>query len=43
VIRVQPATQAVAEMTKYYGNRIQGVQRYMEMQPVGGGSIWVSK
>ena len=35
--------EAVAEITRCYGNQIQGVQRYMEMQPVGGGSIWVSK
>ncbi len=42
VFRVQPSTQAVAEVTKYYGGQIQGVQRYMEMQPVGGGSIWVA-
>jgi hypothetical protein len=41
VIRVEPSTQAVAELTKFYGNQVQGVQRYMEMQPVGGGSIWV--
>jgi hypothetical protein len=33
VIRVEPATQAVAEVTKYYGNQIQGAQRYMQMQP----------
>jgi hypothetical protein len=42
VFRTAPATQAVAEMTKFHGNAVQGVQRYMEMQPVGGGSIWVA-
>lgn len=40
VLRKFPASMAVAEMTKFKGNTIIGVQRYLHIQPVGSGSPW---
>jgi hypothetical protein len=41
VIRTFPASMAVAEMTKFHGKTIEGVQRYLHIQPIGSGSPWV--
>lgn len=43
VIRTLPASMTVAEMTKFNGNTIVGVQRYLHIQPTGSGSPWVAE
>jgi hypothetical protein len=40
VSRSWPAVLATTEMVKFYGGKIQGQHRLMEMQPVGSGSPW---
>lgn len=40
VLKKMESTMAVAEMTRFYDGKVQGVQRYMNMQPVGGDSPW---
>ena len=40
MLRSMPASMAVAEMTRFYDGQIQGVQRYLHIQPVSGGSPW---
>jgi hypothetical protein len=43
VSRSWPAVLATTEIIKFYGNKIQGQLRLMEMQPVGSGSPWELK
>ncbi|WP_221800913.1 hypothetical protein [Oceanobacter mangrovi] len=40
VLKQMESTMAVAEMTRFYDGKVQGVQRYMNMQPIGGNSPW---
>ncbi|NDL62082.1 hypothetical protein [Acerihabitans arboris] len=40
VLTSMPATMQTVEVVKYYGGKIEGVQRYMHMQPAGSGSVW---
>lgn len=41
VLKETQSSMQTVEVVKYYGGQIEGVQRYMHMQPIGGGSVWV--
>ncbi|RLM17002.1 hypothetical protein BIY28_22200 [Brenneria goodwinii] len=40
VLKTMPASMQTVEVVKFYGGQVEGVQRYMHMQPIGSGSIW---
>ncbi|PWC24053.1 hypothetical protein [Brenneria nigrifluens] len=40
VLKTMPASMQTVEVVKFYGGKIEGVQRYMHMQSVGSGSVW---
>ncbi len=42
VLKAMPTSMQTVEIVKFYGGHIEGVQRYMHMQPVGSSSVWIS-